>query len=62
MYFVQYHVIFNFIPEQGLKALYVSLAFGLIIPLLLGIAVDLYIFMPLRYSKTTALVVHISEV
>ncbi|KAG0182167.1 hypothetical protein DFQ29_005527 [Apophysomyces sp. BC1021] len=44
------------------KAVYFGAAFGFIIPLLLGVAVDLFVFMPIRFSKSSgALVLHLSE-
>ncbi|KAF7725250.1 hypothetical protein EC973_000338 [Apophysomyces ossiformis] len=44
------------------KAVYFSGSLGFIIPLLLGVAIDLYVFMPIRYSKSSgALVLHLSE-
>lgn len=53
----------NIFQLQVLKATYFGVVFGVALPLLLGVAVDMYIFMPIRYSKSTdALVIHISEV
>jgi hypothetical protein len=43
--------------------MYLSSMFGVIIPLLFGIAVDLFVFMPIRsFNKDTGLVIYISQV
>ncbi|KAI9487301.1 MAG: hypothetical protein EXX96DRAFT_552589 [Benjaminiella poitrasii] len=55
----------KFIKEKASKAgkfLYLSGMFGLVIPLLVGIAVDLFVFMPLRnFNSETGLVIDISQ-
>ncbi|CAO3628960.1 unnamed protein product [Mucor hiemalis] len=44
------------------KFLYLSSTFGIVIPLLLGIAVDLFVFMPIRsFNAETGLVISISQ-
>ncbi|KAG2220865.1 hypothetical protein INT45_004033 [Circinella minor] len=48
--------------QKALKVIYFALAFGFVIPMLLGILADVYIFMPIRYSSSNdALVIHVSE-
>lgn len=45
-----------------LKFLYFASTFGIVIPLLLGIAVDLFVFMPIRsFDAETGLVISISQ-
>ncbi|ORY93848.1 hypothetical protein BCR43DRAFT_551551 [Syncephalastrum racemosum] len=44
------------------KLVYLAAVFAFIIPLLIGVAADLFIFMPIRLSKSSdALVIHMSE-
>lgn len=49
--------------KQASKLVYLAAVFGFIIPLLIGVAADLFVFMPIRLSKSSdALVIHMSEV
>lgn len=48
---------------QSLKALYVMITVGWMIPLLVGVMIDLYVFIPIRYSNSShqAVVLHLSK-
>ncbi|KAI9275859.1 hypothetical protein BDA99DRAFT_496639 [Phascolomyces articulosus] len=48
--------------KKVLKGTYFAATIGFVMPLLLGILADVYIFMPIRYSNSNdALVIHVSE-
>ncbi|KAI8148867.1 hypothetical protein BJV82DRAFT_201164 [Fennellomyces sp. T-0311] len=48
--------------RKALKWSYFAVAVGFVIPLLLGVFADVYIFMPIRYSSSSdELVIHVSE-
>ncbi|CAO3631806.1 unnamed protein product [Cunninghamella blakesleeana] len=48
--------------QLGAKLFYLLVTLGFILPLMLGIVVDLYLFMPLRYSiHDQPMVLHLSE-
>ncbi|ORX52669.1 hypothetical protein DM01DRAFT_1306354 [Hesseltinella vesiculosa] len=48
--------------SMTIKALFLVVTLGLIVPLFLGITVDLYLFMPLRYAHPDQpMVLHVSE-
>ncbi|ORZ20236.1 hypothetical protein BCR42DRAFT_204204 [Absidia repens] len=48
---------------NGCKFIYLTLTIGWMIPLLVGVAVDLYVFIPIRYAKAShyTLAIHLSE-
>ncbi|CAO3592354.1 unnamed protein product [Absidia cylindrospora] len=48
---------------NGCKFIYLTVTIGWMIPLLVGVAVDLYVFIPIRYANSShhALVIHLSE-
>ncbi|KAI8393645.1 uncharacterized protein BYT42DRAFT_609419 [Radiomyces spectabilis] len=62
---VAYNVMKSSIKEKlylMVKFIYLGLSAGLVVPLLLGVTVDLYIFMPIRLAKSSeALVLHLPE-
>ncbi|CAO3587835.1 unnamed protein product [Absidia cylindrospora] len=48
--------------RMGGKVLYLAVTLGFVLPLMLGVTVDLYLFMPLRYSiNDQPMVLHLSE-
>lgn len=44
------------------KFLYLTLTLGILIPLLAGIVVDLFVFLPFRLTPETGFVIHVSQV
>ncbi|KAI8366334.1 hypothetical protein EDC96DRAFT_508584 [Choanephora cucurbitarum] len=59
------HQTMTYLQEKLIKAskfFYLASTFGFVIPLLLGIAVDLFVFMPIRSSNMDkGLVIHVSQ-
>ncbi|KAI8093895.1 uncharacterized protein BX664DRAFT_260652 [Halteromyces radiatus] len=48
--------------KHGCKMVYLTLMIGWVIPLFVGVAIDLYVFMPIRYSSSNhTLVLHLAE-
>ncbi|KAI9301460.1 hypothetical protein BJ944DRAFT_271471 [Cunninghamella echinulata] len=62
---LEQNIILQYLKEKlqlGIKLFYLLVTLGFILPLMLGIVVDLYLFMPLRYSiHDQPMVLHLSE-